>query len=574
MLMSHLFSRTYREAPAEVEIESHKLLIRAGYIQQLGTGIYSLLPLGWRALANIEAILRREMDAIGAQELRMPVVHPAEVWKKTGRWDEIDAEMGRFKDRADRDMALAMTHEEVVADLVKSVVDSYRQLPALVYHIQTKWRDDPRPRGGLIRLREFTMKDSYSLDAEWDGLDEQYQAHYDAYFRIFTKCELGVIAVESDVGMMGGQGAHEFMYPTPIGEDTIVICEACGYAANRQAAKFEKPVPIKEEPKALEKVETPNCKTIEALSEFLKIETSQTAKCVFYMADLKDQGELRQQFVVGLIRGDMEVNETKLANAIGAICLVPATEEQIRAAGAEPGYGTPAGTKDSLVIVDDLIPETPNLVTGANEEGFHLINVNYHRDLEADVVADIAVVEDGHSCTDCGSDLKTFRGVELGNIFKLGTRYSDAVGAKFKDKDGNEKPVIMGSYGIGLERLLSCIAEEHHDDHGLIWPMAIAPFDVHLVGLNLDGDEIREQAEDLYQSLSSSGISVLFDERDESPGVKFKDADLIGIPLRITIGKRSLDAGGVELKRRDASDSEIYSFDAILPHLQELMTEV
>jgi prolyl-tRNA synthetase len=567
MRMSQLFSRTFREAPAEVEIESHKLLIRAGYIQQLGSGIYSLLPLGWLAIAKIEGILRREMASLGAQEVKMPVVHPAEIWKKTGRWDDIDAEMGRFKDRANRDMALAMTHEEVVADLVKSQIDSYRQLPALIYQIQTKWRDDPRPRAGLIRLREFTMKDSYSLDADWDGLDAQYQAHYDAYFRIFKACGLNAIAVESDVGMMGGQQAHEYMYLTPIGEDTIIICDSCGYAANRQAAKFKKPEPIQEEPKVLEEVATPDCKTIDELAEFLNIDQSQTAKCVFYSADVKKNDEVQQQLVIALVRGDMDVNETKLSNAVGALRLIPATEDQIRAVGAEPGYATPAGTTNSFVVVDDLIQNSVNLATGANEFGYHNINVNYGRDFEANVISDIAAADEGHSCFECGNRLRISRGVELGNIFKLGTRYSEALDCTFRDQDGSEKPVIMGSYGIGLERLLACIAQEHHDENGLIWPASVAPFHIHFVGLNLEVDEIQSQARELFNNLLVKNLTVLFDDRNESPGVKFKDADLIGIPWRITLSKRSLDSGGIELKRRGEKETQIIASENIVEFL-------
>ncbi len=549
MRMSRLFGRTLREAPADAEVISHQLLLRAGFIRQLGTGIFSYLPLARCSLSKIEAIMRQEINAIGGQEMTMPVVHPADLWQETGRWYQIGSEMGRFKDKNDRDMVLAMTHEEVVANLARSEIRSYRQLPALVYHIQTKWRDDPRPRAGLIRVREFTMLDSYSLDLDFDGLAEQYRSHYTAYFRIFGRCGVPALAVQSDVGMMGGKLAHEFMYITPIGEDTLTLCDACGYTANRQVAAFRKPQPEPEEPLPLARVATPHTSTISDLAVFLGVPESRTAKAVFMMATVGDT----ERFVFAVIRGDMEVNETKLANAVQARDLRPATEAEIRNVGATPGYASPLGLRDVLIVVDDLIPHSANLVAGANEEGYHLRNTNYGRDYTAAVVADIAVARDGDPCPHCSAPLRTVRGVEIGNIFQLGTRYTDALGANYLDAQGRAQPVVMGSYGIGVGRLLACIAEEHHDEQGLIWPVTVAPFHVHLV--LLQGAEAEADA--VYRELTAAGVEVLYDDRGESAGVKFADADLLGMPLRITLGKRSLKEGGAELKRRDRPDKVI-----------------
>ena len=562
MRMTRLFGRTLREAPTDAEVISHQLLVRAGFIRQLGSGIFSYLPLARRSLSKLEAIMRQEINAIGGQEVTMPVVHPADLWQETGRWYQIGSEMGRFKDKADHDMVLAMTHEEVVADLVRSEVRSYRQLPALIYHIQTKWRDDPRPRAGLIRVREFTMLDSYSLDADTDGLAIQYQAHYAAYFRIFGRCGLPALAVKSDTGMMGGKLAHEFMYLTPIGEDTLILCDGCGYTANRQVATFRKPQPEPEPLRPMEKVATPHTTTIADLAAFLGVPESRTAKAVFMMA--KVAGTEVERFIFAVIRGDMEVNETKLANAVGALALRPAVEAEIRAAGAVPGYASPVGLKDVLVVADDLAPAAPNLVAGANEEGYHLLNVNYGRDYTAAIVTDIAAARDGDVCPRCGAALYTARGVEVGNIFQLGTRYTDALGASYLDSEGKARPVVMGSYGIGSGRLLACIAEEHHDDFGLIWPVTVAPYHVHLIGM--PGAEA--ESESLYTALWANGIETLYDDRADTAGVKFNDADLIGLPIRLTLGKRSLKDGGVECKRRDRAEKSILPLDGAVEHIQ------
>jgi prolyl-tRNA synthetase len=564
--MSQLFGQTLREAPAEAEVASHQLLLRAGFIRQLAAGVFTYLPLAWRSLRKIEDILREEIDAIGGQELKMPVVHPADLWQETGRWYEIGPEMARLKDRQGRDMALAMTHEEVVADLARRDIRSYKQLPQLIYHIQTKFRDDPRPRAGLVRVREFDMLDSYTLDRDEAGLDQQYRAHYQAYFNICNRCGLSTIAVGADVGMMGGKLAHEYMYLTPIGEDTLILCDACDYSANRQIARFEKPPAPHEAPRPVEKIPTPDTKTIDALATLLNVPKSRTAKAVFMVANLAKVCDLRspepsqgseERFVFAVIRGDMEVNETKLANAVKASELRPATEDEIRAVGAEPGYGSPVGVHDAIIVADDAVASSPNLVAGANEPGYHLLNVNLGRDYAADIVTDIAAACEGDACPQCGKPLRASRGVEIGNIFKLGTRYTEAMDATYLDENGQARPIVMGSYGIGLGRLLACVAEEHRDDKGLIWPVTIAPYHVSLVWLSSSSTETQAAAGRIYQSLRESGVEVLFDDRKATPGVKFADADLIGLPLRITVADRSLAQGGVELKRRDRPDKRL-----------------
>ncbi len=579
--MSQLFGQTLREAPSDAEVESHQLLMRAGFIRPLGAGIFSYLHLAKRSLTKIENILRDEMDKISGQEITMPVVHPADLWKESGRWHQIGQEMARFIDRNERDMVLAMTHEEVVADLVRREVQSYKHLPRLIYHIQTKFRDEPRPRAGLIRVREFTMKDSYSLDADWDGLDRQYRVHYQAYFNIYHRCGLPVIAVKADVGMMGGKLAHEYMYLSPIGEDTIILCEKCGYTANRQVARFRKALAAPEELKATEKVLTPNCKSIEDLADFLGLPKSKIAKAVFFMASIPQDPKSLQgssgsdQFIFAMVRGDMELNETKLANAIGARELRPATEEEIKAVGAVPGFASPINlvgatrTSPLQIVVDDSIPASPNLVAGANELDYHLLNTNYPRDYPADIVTDIAAADESSACPECGTPMKTSRGVEVGNIFKLGTRYSDALGCTYLDKDGQNKPVIMGSYGIGIGRLLACVAEEYHDEHGLVWPVTVAPFHVHLVLLRGKGTpQAEELAEKLYADLQTAGIEVLYDDRDESPGVKFNDADLIGLPVRITVSERALAQGGTEMKLRSKAEKVIVPLEEMVARLR------
>ncbi len=574
MRLSHLFGETLRAAPADAEVESHRLLLRGGFVRPLAAGIFSYLPLGVRVLRKIEAIIREEMEAIGGQEIIMPVVHPADLWQRSGRWYDIDRELARFTDRTDRDMVLAMTHEEVVADLARSEVRSYRNLPRLLYQIQTKFRDDPRPRAGLIRVREFTMKDSYSLDVDAAGLEEQYRNHYQAYFRIFQRIGLAdVIAVAADPGMMGGRMAHEFMYLADIGEDTLVLCDNCGYAANQQAARFRKSTPPAESALPVEKVATPGTDTIAALARYLDVPESRTAKVVFFTAAVAADGSGRESkdiLVMALVRGDMEVNEAKLTNAVKARTLRPATAAEIRATGAVPGFASPVGVDRGSVrvVVDDLLAISPNLVSGANEEGYHLRNVNVGRDFVPDVVADLADTFEGAPCPRCESPLRLAQGVEVGNIFQLGTRYAEALGATYLDAEGKTRPIFMGSYGIGVDRLMACIAEAHRDERGLRWPITVAPYDVHLVLLAGREADVRVQADVLYDELCVGGVEVLYDDRDASAGVKFADADLIGVPLRLTVSSRSLQQGGVEAKRRGGDEVRVLGLAEVVPALR------
>jgi prolyl-tRNA synthetase len=569
MRFSEYFGSTLRDDPSEADTASARLLLRAAYVRPLAAGIFSFLPLGLRVKTKIERILRAEMESIGGQELLMPVVHPAEIWKRTGRWQRIGDEMGRLRDRAGRDLVLAMTHEEVVAALAASEIHSYRDLPRLIFHLQTKWRDDPRPRAGLIRVREFTMLDSYSLDASASGMEAQYRTHAEAYRRIFRRCGLPVEAVDSDAGMMGGKAAQEFMYLTPVGEDTLLICPACGYRANRQAARFRKSAAVPEDLLPLEKVATPGVTSIEALAAFLHLPASRMTKAVFHVATVMEGDERREQFVFSVIRGELEVNETKLANVLGALEVRPAREEEIRAVGAVPGYASPIGVRGARIIVDDSIPSSPNLVAGANLEGFHLRNVNYGRDYRGDAVADIAAAGEGDACPSCGKPLSMSRGVEVGNIFQLGTRYSEPMNCRFLDREGKAQPVWMGSYGIGVGRLMACIAEEHHDEFGLIWPISVAPFHVALIGMGR-----KEEAEDVYRTLLAAGIEVFYDDRNERPGVMFADADLMGFPLRLTVSDRSLQQGGVEFKRRDLPEKRILARETMVEDIRKAMDDL
>ncbi|MDQ3514520.1 MAG: proline--tRNA ligase [Chloroflexota bacterium] len=566
--MAQQFGRTLREAPGDVEIVSHQLMVRAGMIRPLGAGLFSLLPMGWRVVRKVEQIVREEMDAIDGQELLMPVVHPADIWRETGRYDQVGPEMARFKDRADRDMVLAMTHEEVVTDLARSEISSYRQLPQIVYHVQTKFRDEPRARGGLIRVREFTMKDSYSLDRDEAGLDDAYRAHWRAYERIFRRCGLRFLVVGADVGMMGGSASHEFMGPSPNGEDTILICPAGDYAANREVATFRREAPVEEAPRPMTEVETPDATTIEALARFLDIPVAKTAKAVFFTG-------ASGRFVFAVIRGDLDVNETKLRGASGETTLVPATAEQIRAVGAEAGYGSPVGVRDALIVVDESVRDTPNLVAGANRVGWHLRDVNLGRDYQADVVADIAAAEDGFACPVCGTPMTAERAIEVGNIFKLGTRYSTVLGATYLDAEGVAHPIVMGSYGIGPGRTAATVVEQVADERGIPWPVTIAPYEVSLlwIGTAKDADTVVA-ADALYAELIAAGIEVLYDDRTERAGVKFNDADLIGNPIRLSVSTRTLANGQAELRLRSEAESTLIPLAEVVPTVQRLLADL
>ena len=558
MRLSQLFFTSLRDDPADAEMASHRLLVRAGYVRQLGSGIYSLLPLGFRVNKRVEQIVREEMDRIGSQELEMPVVHPADIWKASGRFAAIGPELTRFKDRNGRDMVLAMTHEEVIGLLLADVIKSYRQLPVMLYHFQTKWRDEPRARGGLIRVREFVMKDAYSCDRDEAGLDASYEAQKGAYIRIFERLGLETKIVASDVGIMGGSQAHEFMVLNPAGEDVLVLCDACGYAANRQVARTPRPEPAAEDQLPREEVATPGTTTIATLAAFLGIGEERTAKAAFFVAG---DGRL----VTAIVRGDHEVNETKLANAAGATTgLRPATVEEIKAAGMEPGYGSPIGARDTVVVVDELVARSPNLVAGANREGHHFRNVNVGRDFTPDVTADIANVQEGDACPVCGSPVKLANGIEVGNIFKLGTKFTDAAGATYLGEDGREHPIIMGSYGIGIGRNVACVVEAHHDEKGIIWPEEVAPYAAHLVAICANRDpKVAEVADRLHELSLEAGREILYDDRDESPGVKFTDAELLGMPWILTVSPRSLAAGGLEVTERATGERATRSIDEV-----------
>lgn len=571
MRLSTLFTQTYREAPADAELVSHQLAIRAGLIRPLAAGIFSYLPLGFRVKQKIEQILRDEMLAIDCAEIVMPVVHPSSIWEASGRWSDVGAEMLRMKDRAGRDMCLAMTHEEVMADLARHFIHSYRQLPTSVFQIQTKFRDEPRSRGGLIRVREFTMKDAYSFSVDQAGLDKVYDDMYKAYLMVFNRAGLGddIRVVESDTGMMGGTGAHEFMYLNDAGEDTLIECSGCGYKANRQVAAYKRELVESAELLPTEEVATPNATVIEEVCELLGASPAETAKAVFYIARIDDE----DRFVFAVVRGDHELNETKLTNAVKSTEMRPATEEDIKAVGSEPGYGSPIGVKDDvLIVVDGAIAEGANFISGANKEGFHLRNVNAGRDFEPDIVTDLVAVEAGMPCPHCATPLTTTRGIEVGNIFKLGTKYTDAIGATVLDENGKALPIIMGSYGIGVDRLLACIIESHHDENGIVWPVEVSPFHVHIVvlaGKKPQGE--LEAAEKLRSELGENGVEVLIDDRNERAGVKFNDADLIGCPVRITVGSRGLQNGTVEVKMRNAEGKTDVALNGLVAHVRELL---
>jgi prolyl-tRNA synthetase len=558
MRLSELFFATLRDDPGEAEMPSHRLLLRAGYLRQLGSGIYSLLPLGKRVSDRVEQVIREEINAIGGQEMEMPVVHPAEVWKESGRFQKIGPELVRFKDRGERDMVLAMTHEEVVAILLRDIVQSYRQLPMILYHFQTKFRDEPRARGGLIRVREFVMKDSYSCDLDEAGLDVSYQKHWRAYERIFERLGLDAIPVRSDVGIMGGLGAHEFMVLNEFGEDTLVLCENGDFADNQQIAVVGKPDPEPEELLPMEDVETPGATTIDSLATFLAIPKSKTAKVAFFVT-----GDDR--FVAAIVRGDYDVNETKLVNALKARGgLRPAQVEEIKARGMEAGYGSPIGARDAVVVVDELVARSPNLVAGANRLGWHVKNVNVPRDYRPDLIVDIANAREGDPCPVCGAPVKLRNGIEVGNIFKLGTDFTDAFGSMYLGEDGERHPIVMGSYGIGLGRNVACIVEAHHDEKGIAWPDEVAPYPAHLVSIGAGRDDtVRETADRLHALAADAGRDILYDDRDESPGVKFTDAELLGMPWLLTVSPRSLAAGGVEVTRRATGERRTAPIDEV-----------
>ena len=564
MRFSRLISKTMRTEPAEAETASHRLMLRAGMISQVASGIYSYLPLAWRSLRRIESIIRQEMDAAGGQEIRMPVLQPLELWEETGRRGAFGDNLFTLDDRRGRPMVLAPTHEEVITNIVRSNVQSYRDLPAILYQIQTKFRDEPRPRAGLIRVREFDMKDAYSFDADEDSLEKSYQAMAQAYRNIYRRCGLPALMVAADSGAIGGKDSHEFILPTPSGEDTVITCPKCGYAANAEKAQAVLPSAPDEPVLPMERVQTPGVKTIAALSEFLGISSSKTLKAVFYSAD----GEV----VFVTIRGDLEVNEVKLKNALHCNDLRLAGEEEVSAAGLVAGSASPIGLESIRRIGDESIRVGSNFAVGANEPDAHMINANYPRDFQVDLLTDIAMAEDGQGCVSCGTPLEATRGIEVGHIFKLGTFFSEALGAYFLDPDGQQRPIIMGCYGIGVGRLLAAAIEQNHDDKGIVFPSPIAPYQVHLVGLNLSDPAVVQAADDVYEKLWSEDIETLYDDRaDEAAGVKFNDADLLGLPVRLVVSPRNLRQSVVELKLREQTESELVPIDKVSGRVTEIL---
>jgi prolyl-tRNA synthetase len=558
MRLSKLFGKTLRSAPAEAESANHQLMLRAALVQQLAAGIYSYLPLGWNVMRKIEQVIREEMDRAGGQEVVMPAMQPAELWEASGRARTMADVLVHVKDRRDRDFVLGPTHEEVVVDLFKRQVQSYRDMPLMVYQIQTKFRDEARPRGGLMRVREFTMKDAYSFDASWEALDDSYTAARRAYQRIFERCAIPAITVLADSGAIGGKDSEEFMYLTDVGEDTVLICDRCGYAANEEKADHRKAEYGPEEPLPLEEVATPGQKTIDDLVKFLGVPHWKTLKAVFYEAD----GE--PVFVA--IRGDLDVNEAKLRNALKAAELALLDDDGVRKHGLVAGSASPVGLRDVKVVADETVLRSHNLVAGANRPDVHLKNVNYERDWRAGIVTDISRARAGDRCPRCDGTLETKRGVELGHVFKLGTQYTETLDARFADEDGDLKPAVMGCYGIGVGRVFASMIEANHDERGIIWPPEMAPYDVHVIGLGFDKPGVRESAEQVYQQLQDAGLSVLYDDREEgSPGVKFNDADLLGMPLRVTVSPRSIENGGAEIKRRTEKDTRIVALGEVAP---------
>jgi prolyl-tRNA synthetase len=562
MRLSKLFGRTQREIPAEAETASHQLLLRAGMISQVAAGVYSYLPLAWRVLKKIENIIREEMDAAGGQELMMPVLQPLELWQETGRDQAFGKGLFTLCDRKDRNLCLGPTHEEVITKLVSQYVKSYRDLPQLLYQIQTKFRDEPRPRAGLLRVREFTMKDLYSFDTDEEGLDRSYNKMLKAYRNIYDRCGLPTLLIEADSGAIGGKDSHEFMVVTETGEDEIIYCPGCQYSANAEKAQSFKNKAADEKPLPLEEVATPGVATIEEVSRFLRVVPNRTLKAVFYIAD----GELI--FVV--IRGDLEVNEVKLKNALKCYELRLATEAEVTRAGIVAGAASPVGISKIKVVADDSVVSGVNFIAGANKPETHLKNVNYPRDFSADIVTDIAKARAGEGCPNCPGKLLSTRGIEVGHVFKLGTFLSERLGASFTDPDGGSHPIVMGCYGIGLGRLLAAAIEQNHDDKGIIWPPKIAPYQIYLCPLYLDNPEVAATSEKLYSELEQAGWEVLFDDRLESPGVKFNDADLLGIPTRVTISPRTLEKGGIEIKLRSEKKSQLIPLADLDTKLREI----
>jgi prolyl-tRNA synthetase len=571
MRWSQTYIPTLREDPTEAELISHRLLLRAGFIRKLASGVYVYLPLMQRVIEKFSRIVREEMNRAGAIEITMPVLHPAEVWRESDRYDTAGKELFKLKDRHQHEMCLGPTHEEVVTFLMRGELKSYRQLPINVYQIQVKFRDEIRPRFGLMRGREFLMKDAYTFDADDESFDRSYKNMADAYFAIFKRAGLDTRMVESDTGAMGGRAAHEFMLivDTDGGEEVLMFCDKCDYAANIEKATFREanPPDYKDDMKAIEEVDTPEASTIEEVTAFLNVEARQLAKTLIYVADDKP--------VAVMIRGDRELNLIKLTNILGSLNLESALADIVEEVTDCPvGFAGPVGLKDIDLIVDDEVARMKNMIVGANENGKHLLNVNIDRDFKVTKTGDLINASAGETCPKCDGRLNEKKGIEVGNIFMLGTKYSESMGAKYLDEEGNEKPFIMGSYGIGITRTPQAAVERYHDERGIIWPKSIAPFTVEIIPLNYGQENIREAADRVYNKLTENGIDCLLDDRSDRAGVKFNDADLIGIPIRIVIGEKSLKQGKIEIRARSDEKAELVDIQGIIDSVRNVLGRI
>lgn len=563
MKMSKMLISTLREVPAEAEVESHKLMLRAGLMRKMAAGVYNYMPLGLRVVKKVEDIIREEMNEAGAQEFLGSALIPSELWKESGRWDVYGPELFRLKDRNEREFCLGPTHEEVFTDIARNEIKSYKQLPLNLYQIQTKYRDEMRPRFGVMRSREFIMKDAYSFDKDEAGLDEAYNKMHYAYVNIFTRCGLEAKCVEADSGAIGGSNSAEFMIKSEVGEDDVVFCSLCDYAANIEKATSTPELEEKSEAKELAKIETPNSRTIEELVTFFNCSEKNFAKTLIFKVDGK--------VVAVMVRGDRQVNETKVKNALGgAVDFEMADEEVVKnATGAAVGFAGPIGIKVDELLVDIEVANMYNFVVGANETGYHIINVNYGRDFEGKV-GDYRNIAEGEKCPHCGAKIAISRGTEVGHIFKLGTKYSEAMNATFIDENGESKPFVMGCYGIGVTRTVAAIIEQNNDENGIIWPMSVAPYHIVIIPVNIKDENQMRVAEELYSNLKKLGIDVLMDDRNERAGVKFKDADLLGIPMRVTVGKK-INEGQVEFKLRREEEIQVINIDNVLDRVKSEM---
>ena len=569
MLATKLYAPTLREVPSDADVVSQQLMLRAGFMRKTANGLYSFLPLGWRSIKKIEAIVREEMDRASAQEIMMPILQPAEIWKESGRWNAYGAEMMRINDRHDNEFCLGPTHEEMITTLVKNEINSYRQLPVNLYQIQSKFRDERRPRYGLMRSREFIMKDAYSFDVDEAGLEESYKSMYDAYTRIFNRCGLTFRPVEADSGAIGGSGTHEFMAIAEAGEADIVYCTKCDYAANIEIGK---PGIMKQEEEALQElsvVDTPNASTIEAVADMLNLPLHKTIKAVVFSIDGK--------VVLAIVRGDHEVNEVAVQHAVlGSVEPEMATPEELEKVGLTAGFISPVGlqqTEEFAIVVDESVMETYNVCGGANKKDAHYVNINPKRDFNVDdiIVAPIRLITKDDVCPKCGGSLEHAKGIEVGQVFKLGTKYSEALQATFLDQNGRPNPMIMGCYGIGVSRTLAAAIEQYHDENGIIWPRSIAPFEAVIVPINAKDEALMSTSQTIYTALQDAGVDVLLDDRKDRAGVKFKDADLIGYPLRITVSKNTLENNEVEIQIRKTGEAVPCAIDSVATKVTELL---